>query len=102
MDFVNFSPMTTSVKLAGITGLMNGYKMLEVVHGGRHINLRPQNYYYVPHIRRIVTYKATVAREMKINKMGKLNLRDSVAHGYSKTVQVDAHVLYQSAADRFN
>lgn len=98
---LKFAAMSTPVKVASIAGMLNGYKIVEVIHGGRTVSLREQNYYYIPFIRRVVTYKASTAREMIVNKFRKFNFRETI-NGYSKTIQVDASAVFQVAAEVFN
>ena len=101
-DFVRFSASATPVKLQGVAGLLNGYKINEVTHGGRNVSLRNQNYYYIPATKSVVTYRASTARVMTINAQRKFNFRETLQGGYGKTVNVDASMLYSAAADRFN
>jgi hypothetical protein len=101
-DFVRFSASTTPIKLENVAGMLNGYKINEFTHGGRTVSVRKQHYFYIPVIRAVVTYKATTARVMAISKTRKFSFRETLENGYAKNVQVDASVLFQSAAQVFN
>jgi hypothetical protein len=101
MEFVKFAHSTTSVKVENVLGLQNGYKINEVVHGGRRICLRNQNYFYVPSIKQVVSYKATSGKIMKINKARKFNFQETIEGGYHKTVHVGASELFEAAAQYF-
>jgi hypothetical protein len=101
-EFVRFATQPTTVKIEGIAGMVNGYKINEFTHGGRNVNIRNQNYYYIPHLRTVVTYKATTARVMKISEKRKFNFRETLHGGYAKTIHVDASVLFDAAAGTFN
>jgi hypothetical protein len=104
-DYVTFSDFPTPVNLAGLCGkfgVVNGYKLKSVLHGGRRIGLGKNTYFYVPSINRIVTYKASKARELIQNKDGKLNFRELFDdrkgswHFYP-----DASTIYQIAFNTF-
>lgn len=75
-DYVTFSDFPTPVNLAGILGkfgVVNGYKLKSVLHGGRRIGLGMNTYFYVPSIHRVVTYRGSKAKELVIDKDGKFN-----------------------------
>ena len=56
MNFVNFSIVTTAVPVAAL-GIVNGYKLTSILHGGRKISLEQNNYYYIPHSKSIVAFQ---------------------------------------------
>jgi hypothetical protein len=71
-DYVTFSDIATPVMLAG-AGLLNGYKLRQIVHGGRKIDLSLNDYYYLPKKRAIVSYRGSRAKMLVINEDGNFN-----------------------------
>lgn len=102
MEFVNFSNSSTPVKIEGVTGMLNGYKVNSVFHGGRLVDLKPMCYYYVPFTKTLVTYRASKARALKISKNRTFNLQEKAAAGFHRVVHVNASEFYHAAAARFN
>ena len=104
-DFVTFSDFPTPVNLAGLGGkfgVVNGYKLKSVLHGGRRIGLGKNTYFYLPSINRIVTYKASSARELIPNKDGKFNFRELFDDRKgSWYFHPDASTIYQIAFKTF-
>lgn len=104
-DFVTFSDFPTPVNLAGLGGkfgVVNGYKLKSILHGGRRISLGKNTYFYLPSINRIVTYKASSARELIPNKDGKLNFRELFDDRKgSWHFHPDASTIYQIAYQTF-
>lgn len=104
-DYVTFSDVPTPVNLSGIEGrfgVVNGYKLNSVLHGGRRISLKRNTYFYVPSVNMIVTYKGSKAKELVVAD-GKFNFvekfDDRKGHWSFKP---DAATIYAVAFDLFN
>lgn len=102
MNFVNFATQPTPVKIEGVAGMLNGYKVNSVYHGGREVNLRPMDYYYIPFTKELVTYRASKARSMKPTKTRKFNMQEKIEHGFHRAVRVDVSEFYHAASAKFN
>lgn len=102
MNFVNFSDTATPIKMEGLTGMLNGYKVKSVYHGGRLVDLNPMHYYYVPFTKSLVTYRASKARSLKISKNRTFNLQEKISSGFHRVVHVNSAEFYHAAAARFN
>jgi hypothetical protein len=101
MNFVTFAAMTTPVKIENVAGMMNGYKINEVMHTGRRVNLRPMNYFYVPALNHVVSYRGTTAKILKHTKDFKYSMREVVEGGFAKQHHVCASSLHQAASKHF-
>ena len=101
-DYVTFSDVATPVMMSGV-GLMNGYKLKQIVHGGRKIDLSLNDYYYVPKQRAIVSYRGTRAKIMTPTAENTLNFiekfKDRRGHWNFKP---NASDIYACAFARFN
>jgi hypothetical protein len=71
-EFVTFSDIASPVNLSGV-GLVNGYKLRVIIHGGRKIDLSSNDYYYVPKKRAIVSYRGSKGKTLVVNSEGNFN-----------------------------
>ena len=101
MNFVNFSIVTTAVPVANL-GIVNGYKLTSILHGGRKISLEQNNYYYIPHSKSIVAFRGSKAKVLVRSDEGKYNFiekfKDRKGHWAFK---VDASMVHQAACSVF-
>jgi hypothetical protein len=101
-QYVTFSDIPTPVMLADV-GLVNGYKLRQIVHGGRKIDLTLNDYYYLPKKCLIVSYRGTRAKVMTPTAEGTLNFiekfKDRRGHWNFKP---NASDIYACAAAKFN
>jgi hypothetical protein len=86
--------------MADITGTFNGYKLKSIVHGGRVISLAKNNYYYIPHTNRVVTYKGTRAKEM-IPSKGCYNFQEKLEPKGNWPFKPNVSDLHQEAFNIF-
>lgn len=105
-DYVTFSDVATPVNLAGLKGkfgVVNGYKLNSVLHGGRRISLKRNTYFFIPSVGLVVTYKASFAKELHVNKDGKFNFRELFDDRKgSWHFHPDAGTIYDIAYNTFN
>ncbi len=98
MSFVKFAAQATAVNMGGacgIFGVVNGYKINEVLHHGERVDVRGSEYYYIPRVNRVVSYRGSKAHEMTPSKQYKYNFRKVIGNGFAKTYHVDcASVLH--------
>lgn len=101
-DYVIFSDIATPVMLAD-AGLLNGYKLRQIVHGGRKIDLSSNDYYYLPKKCAIVSYRGSRAKMLVINADGNFNFiekfKDRRGHWNFKP---SAAEVMRCAAVKFN
>jgi archaellum component FlaF (FlaF/FlaG flagellin family) len=96
MSYVTFSAVATSVNVQ-YRGVLLGYKINSVLHGGRVISLAKNNYYYIPHSREVVSYRGTKARTMVISDDGKYNFQEKLMPRGVVAFKVDAHQIHADA-----
>ena len=77
MNYANFSISSTNVNVARV-GVLNGYKVTSILHGGRKVDLSKNSYYYIPFTRELVSYRGTRAKAMTISPDGKFNFQEKL------------------------
>jgi hypothetical protein len=101
-EYVTFSDTATPVMLSEV-GLLNGYKLRQIVHGGRKIDLTLNDYYYLPKKRAIVSYRGSKAKMLVVNDDGNFNFiekfKDRRGHWNFKP---NAEEVIRCAVSRFN
>lgn len=100
MNYVSFADVPTPIKMAGVTGTMNGYKLLSIVHSGRVISLRKNTYYYIPHTNKLVSYKGTRGRELVANN-GLYNFQEKLEPKGNWPFKANVSDIHQEAWARF-
>lgn len=99
--FALFATQATPVNMLGL-GIVNGYKINEVIHNGRRVCLRAGAYYYVPQKKAVVSYRGSRARVMVINELTSgYNMQERDGKGFSRKVNVDASSLHLVAHQVF-
>ena len=102
-NYVEFSDFATPVNLAGLKdvyGVVNGYKIKSVLHGGRRISLAGNTYFYVPRVNLVVTYKANKAKELVISE-GKFNFQEKLLPRGHWSFKADASTIFALANEIF-
>lgn len=99
-DYAIFSPMVTAVNVEA-RGVLNGYKINSVLHGGRSIPFTKNDYYYIPKTRQVVSYRGSKARVMVINDQGKYNFQEKLMPRGVVSVKIDASELHSAAIRAF-
>lgn len=100
MNYVEITHVTTPVNISGV-GVLNGYKLKSVLHGGRVVSLTKNDYYYIPKTRQLVSYRGTKAKVMTINEYGKYNFQEKLAVRGVVPFKVDAAELHSAAFGMF-
>lgn len=99
--FALFATQPTPVNMLGI-GIVNGYKINEVIHNGRRVCLRAGAYYFVPQKKAVVSYRGSKAKVMQINTYTEsYNMQERDGKGFSRKVNVDASSLHLAAHQMF-
>lgn len=103
-EYITFETYPTSVQLSGICGKFgstNGYKLTSVLHGGRVISLKTNDYFYIPLIHRVVSHKASKSTEMTVSK-GMFNFREKYTDRRGAwQFKADARTIYDIAFRTF-
>jgi hypothetical protein len=103
-DYVIISEYATPVNLSGlggVFGIVNGFKLKSVLHGGRRISLADNTYFYVPSVNRVVTYKASKAKELVVTN-GKFNFAEKFGDRKGQwSFKPDAATIYDVAFKQF-
>ena len=99
-QYVTFSDTATPVMLQD-AGIFNGYKLRQIVHGGRRIDLSKNDYYYIPMKCLLVSYRGARAKALKPNASGNLNFIEKLDHGHWN-FKPNASDIYAAAMARFN
>ena len=94
-----FSRNDTSVNVSN-RGIVNGYKLLSILHKGDNVDLSDKNYYYIPFSRELVTYRGSYATVLKRNKSGTFNLRGTLG-SQILDLKPDASMILQEAYRQF-
>jgi hypothetical protein len=104
-DYVTFSALVTKVNIGGLGGVfgsVNGYKLSSILHGGRRIWLADNNYYYLPSLHKVVSYKATPVRKEMVVTDGKFNFAEKFGDRKGQwNFKVDAATIYDIAFKQF-
>lgn len=98
--YCHFSHTATSVNVQ-YAGVLLGYKINSVLHSGRNISLARNNYYYIPHLRTVVSYRGTKAYTMVISDDGKYNFQEKLMPRGVVAFKVDAYQIHADAFDVF-
>lgn len=96
MNYATFSSNLTNVNVARV-GVLNGYKVTSVLHGGRKIDLSKNSYYYIPVNRQLVSYRGTRAKVMAISADGKFNFQEKLSPRGVIPFKVSAADLHAAA-----
>ena len=102
--YAEFSEMATNINVAGKVGMLNGYKLMTVWHNNRKINLRPNDYYYVPNIRALVSQKGAKAKVLTVSQEG-YNLQEHLPppnQSFTRKFKADAASVMSSAFELFH
>ena len=95
MSYISFlgSSFDVPVKQRGIH---NGWKVMSILHDGRKINLSSSNYYYIPYMHSLVSYRGSSAKVLKVTK-DKFNLSEKLLPKGQWNFKVDAFLFLEEA-----
>ncbi len=97
--YAHFATQSTPINLRHV-GVVNGYKINEVIHSGRRVCLRAGAYYYIPQKNLVVSYRGAKATPMLVNAQSAYNMQER-KDGFSRKVNVDRRSLLIAAAEVF-
>lgn len=95
MNYVSFFGTCIAIPVKQ-KGIHNGWKVMSILHDGRKINLANSNYYYIPYLNALVSYRGSSAKVLTVSK-DKFNFSEKLMPKGQWNFKVDAYLFLEEA-----
>lgn len=95
MNYISFYGVSTDIPVKQ-RGIYNGWKVMSILHDGRRISLANSNYYYIPYMKALVSYRGSSAKCLTVSN-GKFNFSEKLLPKGQWNFKVDAFLFLEDA-----